>query len=88
MTDMRRPHADHAKVAARLRACPRCELPVGTYGSRASAQVTASHIRSGALPAYQPAGCFEARFVLAADRTGWTVHATYTGNTTTERGAR
>ena len=76
---MRRPYTDHGRAAIRLRACPGRELPVATYPYPTSASTIASSIRTGALPAYQPAGSFQARYEANADRTGWTVYGRYIG---------
>lgn len=77
--DMRRKLVDHVAVAIRLRACPGVEQRVGSYPYPNSARTIASHVRTGALPAYQPAGSFESRWKPNADHTGWTVHACYVG---------
>lgn len=67
----KRPHVDHAATAARLRAQPGVWLPVGEYGSSASADSIARAIRSGyerrpgrADSPYAPCGTFEARLEL------------------------
>lgn len=76
---MRRRPTDHGQVALRLRACPGRELPVATYPYPTSASTIASSIRTGALPAYQPARSFQARYEATADHSGWTVYGRYVG---------
>ena len=79
MTLVNRPNVKHAEVAARLRANPGEEMPVGPYIDATSARVMARHVRDGGLPAYQPAGTFEARIVPSPARDGWLVRARYVG---------
>lgn len=77
--DMRRTHTDHSQAALRLRAQPGRWGVVGPYRLSNSARSVASYIRTGALPAYQPAGSFHARWEANRDRTGWTVYGRYVG---------
>lgn len=79
MTLVNRPNVKHAQVAAHLRAQPGKEMPVGPYIDERSASVMARHVRDGGLPAYQPAGEFEARIAPSPNRDGWLVHARYIG---------
>lgn len=76
---MPRPETKHQGVAARLQARPGVELPVGDYSSPGSAQTLAGKIRRGELPAYLPAGAYDASWSLNLDRTGWTVFGRYVG---------
>ncbi|MFF2094792.1 hypothetical protein [Streptomyces sp. NPDC058202] len=64
-----RPRADHQLAAQQARELPGQWVLVGSYGSTASAVGAASHVRSGRIAAYQPAGSFEARTELTDDGT-------------------
>ena len=55
-----RPHIHHRPIAAQARTHPGEWVYVGTYSGRASAMVTANHIRTGRLVSYLPAGTYEA----------------------------
>lgn len=69
----------HAEAAQRLREQPGQWLPVGDYSSDQGGYGTARHINLGTIPAYQPAGAYEARF--EATENGTRVHARYVGTT-------
>jgi hypothetical protein len=66
----RRPYIDHFAVAAVCRANPGEWQPVGEYGSSQSANGVAWYIkaakanRTAHRSAYEPAGAFEARWIL------------------------
>jgi DNA-binding CsgD family transcriptional regulator len=77
----------HVKRAARLRKRPGVERIVADYSARNSAYRAVQHIRTGQLPGYQPAGCFDARADFG-DNGRWLVIARFTGAPTTERRAR
>lgn len=64
-----RPRVDHQHAAQQARDLPGQWVLVGTYPSTASAVGAASHVRSGRIAAYQPAGSFEARTELTDDGT-------------------
>lgn len=81
MTLVSRRNVKHAQVAARLRARPGVEMPVGVYVDATSARVMARNVRDGGLPAYQPAGTFEARIAPSPNRDGCVLHARYIGET-------
>jgi DNA-binding CsgD family transcriptional regulator len=66
--------------AARLRGQPGTWQPIGTYGSRRSAQVAASRIRTGTIAAFQPRGAYEAQPYI--DDGTHTVRARYIANAT------
>lgn len=55
--------ANHNTVAHRATAKPMRWTFVGKYGTKESAQVTASKVRSATIKAYTPRGAFEARQV-------------------------
>jgi hypothetical protein len=56
-----RTQANHAEAAEKLRAEPGVWLPVADYADKGSATAIARHIRYAILPAYAPAGAFDAR---------------------------
>ena len=64
-----RPRADHAHVAAMARRMPGTEVLAGTYNSGSTAASVAWQVCTGrnGMPAYQPAGSFEARTELTQD---------------------
>ncbi|MFE6362923.1 hypothetical protein ACFVP3_23355 [Streptomyces sp. NPDC057806] len=63
-----RARTDHQHAAQQARQIPAQWVLAGTYGSRASAVSAASQVRSGdRLPAYRPAGSFEARSEVTQD---------------------
>lgn len=57
---MSRPHINHQPIAAACREQPGTWIRVGTYTGRASAMVTANHIRTGHLASYRPSGAYDA----------------------------
>jgi hypothetical protein len=69
----------HQPIADGLRALPRQWGTVGEYPARYSATSVARDIRLGTLPAYQPAGAFEAEVRAGADGEP-IVHARYIGD--------
>lgn len=69
------PRADHQLAAQQARELPGQWVLVGSYGSTASAMGAASHVRSGRIAVYQPAGSFDARTELTDD--GTDVHARF-----------
>jgi hypothetical protein len=74
----KRPHADHAAVAATLREAPGEWGPVQAYRSKTSADSAAYWIRTASrLAAYAPAGAFEARVEYVDGEP--TVYARYVG---------
>ncbi|MFJ1653454.1 hypothetical protein ACIOC2_19105 [Streptomyces sp. NPDC088337] len=63
-----RPRADHQHAAQQARQMPGQWVLAGTYGSRASAVSASLQVRTGEkIPAYRPAGTFEARTELTQD---------------------
>ncbi|MFF9097612.1 hypothetical protein ACF1AX_31380 [Streptomyces sp. NPDC014802] len=63
-----RAHTDHQHAAQQARELPHQWVLAGTYGSRASAVSAALQVRTGErIPAYRPAGAFEARTEVTAD---------------------
>ena len=60
--------ADHQVAARQARELPGEWVLAATYGSLASAAATARHVKTGErIPAYRPAGTFEARTELTQD---------------------
>lgn len=63
-----RARTDHQHAAQQARELPRQWVLAGTYGSRASAVSAALQVRTGErIPAYRPAGSFEARTEVTAE---------------------
>lgn len=61
-------NADHRHAADQARQMPGQEVLAATYGSRASAVSAARQVRTAErLPAYAPAGSFEARVELTQE---------------------
>lgn len=58
---------DHLHAATQARQLAGQWVLAGTYGSRASAVTATFAVRTGRMPAYQPAGTFEARPELTED---------------------
>ncbi|MDX3520774.1 hypothetical protein [Streptomyces scabiei] len=70
----------HTRIAERLRDVPGKWLPVGDYANDQSAYGIAHSIKTGMrIPAYQPAGAYEAR--IEQTETGARVYARYVGAT-------
>ncbi|MFJ9114433.1 hypothetical protein ACIRJO_02670 [Streptomyces sp. NPDC102394] len=63
-----RPRADHQHAADQARQMPGQWVLAGTYSSGASAQHAVRQVRTGErMPAYRPAGSFQARTELTQD---------------------
>jgi hypothetical protein len=62
-----RPRADHQHAANQARQMTGQWVLAGTYASKASATSAAFQARTGRIPAYQPAGSYEARAELTED---------------------
>jgi hypothetical protein len=73
---MRRPHADHQHAAEQARQMPGQWVLAATYASSASAKDTARRVRTGdGMPAYRPAGAFQARTRITQDGADlWVCH--------------
>lgn len=72
-----RKQINHAEVAAKLRSQPGEWGSVGSYWNKNSARVIARQVETGErLPAYRPAGAFEAAWRRDQDN-GWAVYARY-----------
>ncbi len=77
----RHKNTKHARIASTLKARPKTWGVVLRCGTITRASAAAQAIRSARLPAYEPAGSFEARArtVIEKGRTEHRVYARYVG---------
>ncbi|MFF0092790.1 hypothetical protein ACFYSF_22895 [Streptomyces canus] len=75
MSELNKTHADHQAAAWKLEAQPGIETLVHVYAGRQGADSVARGIRTGRIPAYRPAGDFDA--IAAMHEDGTAVWARY-----------